>query len=148
MKVIFLKDDKNVKKGTVKEVSDGFAKNFLIPNGIVIQATQENLNKLKNQEKEDKVKKALKDTEIMEFIALLESKEIVISRKRAGNRMVQGSITKANISDAVLEQIGVKINSKDLKIEQKYFCFGWFSVSLKLGSGKIADLKIKIIEEI
>lgn len=143
MKVIFIKDNKKDKKGEVKDVSDGFAKNFLIPKGFCIQATQENMAKY-NKEQSD-MKKALeeKKEEIEKIISKFSQEVIEIVKPVAPNGMMQGSISKNEIADKIKEQMGIEIDKKNLKMS-KINTYGIHGVKLSLGEGMSALLTIQI----
>lgn len=144
MKVILLKDEKNVgKKNTVKEVADGYAQNFLIKNGLAIIASPENLKKLEEKllveekEKEDSIQ-ASKDLKIA-----LEDILLTIEKDSHKGKMY-GAVTSNEIADK-LEGYDIEISSKKIKVG-KIKSFGNFECQVDCGNQIKATLSLFIEE--
>lgn len=141
MKVIFLKDYKNGKKNEIKDIADGFAKNLLIPNGIAIIATKDNILALKrDQEKDIEIAKQ-KDIEIDNFINKVKDFIIVINKDATPKGVLHGTVTTSEIEHEFYLQTEYKIDKKDIKSE-KISTFGNFDIILNVGNGKKATFKL------
>ena len=134
MKVIFLKDLKNQgKKGEIKEVKDGYAKNFLIKNGYAIKETKESLKIL---DRENKQAKELKQK--------LEQEKIKFQVKTGKNDKVFGSISVKQIKDKLDEKY--KIDKKQIIINNPISSLGFHEVEIHLYKDIIAKIKIEVIK--
>lgn len=132
MKVIFLEDVPNVgEKGQIKEVTAGYARNYLIPKGLAQQATAGHLKDLKMQD-EARAKKAAKELKAAEALAakLLEKKVTIKVKAGEGGRLF-GSVTSADIAQA-LASGGIKVNKKKIDLVEPIKALGDYSVQIKL----------------
>lgn len=145
MKVIFLKDLKNQgKKGEIKEVKDGYAKNFLIKNGYAIKETKESLKIL---DRENKQAKELDEKNKKEAKALkqkLEQEKITFQVKTGKDDKVFGSISLKQIKDKLDEKY--KIDKKQIIINNPISSLGFHEVEIHLYKDIIAKIKIEVIK--
>ncbi len=146
MQVIFLKDHKSGKAGEIKNVSDGFARNSLIPVGIAIQATEANLKAHALQEKKNKAEKDANLKKQKELVKEIESKKIVITRESTPLNTIKGSIGHSDIATEFYLQTGIKIDKKDV-ISDKIFTFGTFNIELKIAEGVRATFILLVSKE-
>lgn len=142
MKVIFLKDVKNQgKKGEIKEVSDGYAQNFLIKKGLAVKQTEGSMKKL-NRELEDNKKLDEKLTkEAKELKSKLEKITLEFNANGNADRMF-GSISSKQIKDE-LDKLGYKIDKKQINSES-INSFGFHNVSLDLYKDIVATIKVSV----
>lgn len=141
MKVIFIKDLRNQgKKGEIKEVKDGYAKNFLIKNGYAVKETKETLTKLKrdNQKQEEEIKENIKKAEKLK--KELESKIYKFQVKTGKNDKVFGSISAKQIKD----EIGDLIDKKQIIIDYPIQSLGFHNVEINLYKDVKATIKIEV----
>ena len=111
MKVILLQDVKGSgKAGDVVKVSDGYARNLLIPKGFAIEANDKNMKALKKKKAEEEAQYQADKAAALEVKAQIEAKEFVIKTKGGENGKLFGSITSADIAEAVKEQSGADID--------------------------------------
>ena len=148
MKVILLEDVKNVgKKGQIINSKDGYARNFLIPKNLAIEATEVNLRNLDNAKK----KKEEKEQEIFEQAKVLEEelmqKTIVIKTKTGENGKLFGSITTKEISDLLEKEHGISIDKKKYDLEETIKSVGEYYVKIKLHPMVNAKLKVIVTEK-
>ena len=146
MKVLLIKDVKGTgKAGDIKEVKDGYGKNFLISKGFALHATDE---VIANYEAEQKIKAAQEAQEIAEAKELalkLESTKLTIKHKVGANGHLIGSVTNKEISEALEADFGIIIDKKAITLENKIKATGIFNVDCKLGHAVHATLKVDII---
>ena len=147
MKVIFLKDVKNVgKTREVKEVSDGYARNFLIPNELAKEATEEVLAAFKSQNEllEEKAEEALKESQVM--ATKLDDLEVPMAVKVGDEGQLFESVTAAKIADT-LKEMGYKVKKEQVALEEPIREPGEFPVILKFEHNLEAEIKVIISGE-
>lgn len=147
MKVILLEDVKALgKKGQIVNVSDGYARNMLLPKKLGLEATPKNLNDLKLQKAhEDKV--AQENLEAAQaFAKELEDKEVTVSIKVGKEGRTFGSVSTKEIAEAAKEQLGYDIDKKKMQLENPIKELGTTMVGIKLHPKVMAQLKVKVVE--
>ncbi|MBP5264494.1 MAG: 50S ribosomal protein L9 [Lachnospiraceae bacterium] len=148
MKIILLVDEKKLgKKGDIIEASEGYAKNYIIPKKIGVEATPKNLNDLKLH-KANEEKKAKELLEQAQALAKdLEDKPVVVKIKAGEGGKVFGSVSTKEIAAAVKEQHGIEIDKKKIQLAENLKNFGTYEVVLKLHPQVAAKLAVKVTEE-
>lgn len=148
MKVILLEDVKSLgKKGDIVNVNDGYARNFILPKKLGLEATGKNLNDLKLQ-KANEVKVAeqmLADAK--EFAGKLEAGKVEIKIKVGEGGRTFGSVSTKEIGNAVKEQMGYEIDKKKIQLKDVIKTLGTHSVPIKLHPKVTAELKVVVTEE-
>ncbi|MCJ8327431.1 MAG: 50S ribosomal protein L9 [Campylobacterales bacterium] len=148
MKVLLIKDVQGTgKAGEVKDVKDGYGKNFLIGKGFALSATTEVLAKWAEDEK---IKKDKADAEIKianDIKENLDSQKFTIKHKVGANGHLIGSVTNKEISEVLLVQASLKIDKKQITLKSKIKTVGIFEVDCKLGHGIHGTIKIDVIAE-
>lgn len=145
MKVILLKDVKGLGKlGEIKEVSDGYGRNFLIKNKLALEATEGNINFVKSQLKALEKKNERKFENAKELKEMIEKVRVVIKAKAGENGKLFGSITSEDISEALKTQHNIEIDKKTIDIEEPIKVVGDHIVDIKLGMNIVAKLRITI----
>ena len=148
MKVILQQDVKGKgKKGELVNVSDGYARNFLLPRKLAVQATHENLTVMKQQEK-DKQKKLERDkAKANEIAARLGDVLVKIPARSGGDGgKLFGSITSKEISEELQKQHGIEIEKNKIVQEEPIKSFGSYEVKCKLGFEIIGIIHVLVIE--
>ncbi len=147
MRVIFLKDVENVgKKYEVKEVKNGYARNFLIPQGLVEAATEDALKKLELQ-KEIEEKKAEEELKKVQGLAnSIDGQEITISVKVGEEGQLFESITSQKIYEK-LKKIGFDIKKKQIELEKPIETLGEFPVKIKFEHNLEAEITLVVVKE-
>ncbi len=148
MKIILLQDEKKLgKKGDVIEASDGFARNYILPKKIGIEATAKNMNDLKLQKaNEDKHAKEQLDA-AKALAALLEGKQIIVSIKGGEGGRTFGSVSSKEIAAACQEQHGIEVDKKKIQMTESLKNFGSYEVPIKLHPQVTGKLMVKVIEK-
>lgn len=143
MKVIFIKDLKNQgKKGEIKEVKDGYAKNFLIKNGYAIKETKESLKILDRDNKKAQELDEQHKKEAKELKQKLEQEKISFQVKTGQNDKVFGSISAKQIKDKLDEKY--KIDKKQILIKNPITSLGFHEVEIHLYKDIIAKIKVEV----
>ena len=148
MKVILLEDVKALgKKGEIVNVNDGYARNFILPKKLGLEATGKNLNDLKLQKaNEEKVAQQLWD-EAKELGKKLEAGKVELSIKVGEGGRAFGSVSSKEIAIAVKEQMGYDIDKKKIQLKDVLKTLGTHAVPIKLHPKVTAELKVIVTEE-
>lgn len=147
MKVILLEDVKSLgKKGQVVDINDGYARNFVLPKKLGIEANNKNLNdlKLKNANDEKIAKEQLEAAKA--FAAEMEKDEVVVSIKAGEGGRTFGSVSSKEIATAYKEQCGKEIDKKKIQLAEAIKNFGVYEVSVRVHSKVTGKLKVKVTE--
>ena len=147
MKIILLQDVKTLgKKGDIIEANDGYARNYILPKKIGVEANSKNLNDLKLQ-KSNEVKVAQEQLEAAQnFAKELETKEIVVKMKMGEGGKAFGSISSKEIAAAFKDQCGVTVDKKKIQLEEAIRSFGVYKVNVKLHPKVTGVLTVKVQE--
>jgi len=147
MKVILQQDVKGKgKAGTLVEVSDGYARNFLLPKKLAVAATPENMTVMKQQEKA-RLKKFEEDKAAANEVAKrLEGVIVKIPAKAGEGGRLFGSVTSMEISSALAEQHGIEIEKNKIVLDEQIKTFGSFEVKCKLGFEITGIINVLVVE--
>lgn len=147
MKVIFVKDVKgSAKKGEVKNVADGYARNMLLPKGLAVEATPENINKLEGQQSSAQFKIDTEKKNAAENAEKVNGKKVIIKAKAGSNDRLFGSVTASQVADAVKEQFGVSVDKKKISLSSDIKNFGTYSAVIKFYTGISAEIDVEVIQ--
>ena len=148
MKVILQQDVKGQgKKGQLVDVSDGYARNFLLPKKLAVEATADNVNTMKLQEKARKEREAAEKAEAQAIAARLADCPVRIAAKAGSGGRLFGAVTSKEISDALQAQYGMNINKSKLVQEEPIKAFGTYELKCKLGYEVTGTIKVVVSEE-
>ncbi len=146
MKVILLADIRGVgKKDEVINASDGYARNFLFPKKLAVEANSENMSKLKAKNDSKAYKKSVEKEEAQKIADKLKGILLKISVKTGENGKIFGSITAKEIADNLKEQYKIEIDKKKIDLKEPIKTLGSFSVSVKLYEGVVGVLKVQTL---
>ncbi len=148
MKVIFTVDVKGQgKKGEMKEVSEGYGRNYLLPRKLAIEATADNMNTLRLKEKAKAAAIAAEKAKATENAKALESLIVKIAAKAGSAGKLFGSITSKEISENLLKQHGIEIDSKKIVQSEPIKTFGSFEVKCKFGHEISGTIHVLVVED-
>ena len=148
MKVLLIKDVKTLgKAGELKEVADGYGKNFLIGKGLALHATTEVLNRYKAEQKKAAENEAKEIATAKELAEKLNATKLTIKHKIGANGHLIGSVTNKEIAEALHGQFSIEIDKKNISVDKKFKSVGIYEVDCKLGHSIHATLKVDIIGE-
>lgn len=147
MKVIFNVDVKGkAKKGELKEVSDGYARNYLLPRKLASEATADNINALKLKEKAKVTQMAREKAEAEANAAKLGEITVTIRAKAGGAGKLFGAVTSQEISAALKEQHGIEIEKNKIVQAEPIKTFGAYQIKAKLGYEVSGTINVLVIE--
>ena len=146
MKVIMLQDVKGKgKKGQMLEVSDGYARNFMLPKKLAIEATPDAINTMRMNDKATQERIAREKAEALATSKKLREMTVVVKAKGGGAGRLFGSVTNAEIADALAKQ-GVKLDKRKIVLGETIKSVGTYTATCKLGYEITAPLTVKIEE--
>ena len=148
MKVVFLTDVRGQgKRDEIKEVSDGYARNYLLPRKLAAEATSDMLNAIKIKEKAKAVQAAKDKAAALENAKRLESIVVRVPAKAGAGGKLFGSVTSKEISDALHEQFDLTIEKQKIVQAEPIKSFGAYEVKCKLGYEVTGTIHVLVIEE-
>ena len=148
MKVILLQDIKGVgKKDEVIQASDGYARNFLLPRKMAVEANAENMTKLKGKKDSQNHKKELEKEESQKIQKKLEGILLKIKVKAGENGKVFGGVTAKEISENLKAQYQIEVDKKKIDLKETIKTIGTQKVSIKLFEGIIGELRVDVLAE-
>ena len=147
MKVIFSTDVRGQgKKGEMKEVSDGYARNYLIPRGLAAEATADNINAMKLKEKAKAAQIAREKAQAEENARKLEGVQVLIRARAGSSGKLFGAVTSEAISNALKEQFGIEIEKNKIVQAEPIKTFGSYTVKAKLGYEVSGSINVLVVE--
>ena len=147
MKVILLQDVKGKgKKGQMIEVSDGYARNYMLPRKIAMEATTDAVNTMRMNDKATAERIAREKAEALATAGKLREMTVVVKAKGGGQGRLFGAVTNAEIATA-LEKAGVKLDKRKIVLNENIKNVGTYTVTCKLGYEISAPLSVKIEEQ-
>lgn len=145
MKVILKEDVKALgKKGKVCEVSDGYARNFLIPRGLAVEATQGNVQDLAHKKKQEDLRKQKEKEAAEDLKNKIENMKIVLKVKVGEKGRLFGSVTNKEIAETLEKVYNIKIDKRKIELSDAIKNVGDHSVIIKIHSEVTADLKVSV----
>ena len=147
MKVILLQDVKGKgKKGQMIEVSDGYARNFMLPRKLAVEATADAINTMKMNDKATQERQARERAEAMDISRKLRELTLVVKAKGGGAGKLFGSVTNQEIADSLKNQTGIALDKRKIALSDPIKSVGTYTVTCKLGYEITAPLTVKIEE--
>ncbi len=147
MKVILQQDVRGQgKKGQLVDVSDGYARNFLLPKKLAVIATPENLNTMKQQEKARKAQQAAEKAEAEALSKKLEGLMVKVAAKAGEGGRLFGAVTAKEISEALSAQHGVNIAKTKLVLDEPIKACGGYQIKAKLGYEIVGTVNVMVVE--
>ena len=147
MKVILLQDVKGKgKKGQMLEVSDGYARNFMLPKKLAMEATPDAINTMRMNDKAAAEKAARERAEAMDISRKLRELIVTVTAKGGGNGRLFGAVTTQEIAAALEKQSGIKLDKRKIVLNENIKNVGTYTATCKLGYEITAPLTVKIEE--
>ena len=147
MKVILTQDVRGQgKRGQMIEVSDGYARNFLLPRKLAQEATADNINTMRMNDKATQDRQAKERAEALELRNRMKDMTVVVTAKGGGAGRLFGSVTNTEVSEALAKQAGVQLDKRKIVLDEPIKSVGVYTVKCKLGYEINAELKIEVKE--
>lgn len=148
MKVILKADIKGVgKKDEVINASDGYARNFLFPKNLAVEANTENMSKLKAKQNSNAFKKSQEKQEAEKIAEKLSKILLKIKVKSGTNGKIFGGVSSKEIADNLEKQYQIKVDKKKIDLKETIKNLGTFSVDIRLFEGVVGKVKVDVISE-
>lgn len=145
MKVILTQDVKaQGKKGEMINVSDGYARNFLFPKGLAIEASAQAITEMENKEKARLHKIEVERAEAQAVASKLEGIMVKITATAGEDGRLYGSITSKDIAEALMKQTGIEIDRRKIQLDDPIRAFGAYSLPVKLVSGISGKINLTV----
>jgi len=145
VEVSLKQDVKNLgRQGDRVKVAEGYARNFLIPKGLAVEATKSNLKHLQHQQKLEQERAARERTEAEKMKAVLDELNVVIKARCGEGGRLFGSVTSGDIAAAVKEAAGIELDKRKVDLGEPIKAVGNYTIKIKLLPGVVADLKLKV----
>ena len=146
MKVILLDNIKGVgKKDEIITASDGYARNYLLPKKLAVEANAENMSKLNNKKESANYKKDQEKQQAEELAKKLKGIMLKIKVKAGENGKIFGGVTSKEISENLKSQYNFVVDKKKIELKDTIKTLGSFNVTVKLYEGILANLKVEVI---
>ena len=147
MKVILLQDVKSIgKKGELCNVSDGYARNFLLPRKLAKEANAQAMNELKNAEAAKEFKIKTETEQAQKSAGAVKGKTIKIYAKAGQGGKIFGSVTSREIAEEIKKQLGVEVDKKKIVLENDIKAFGTYNFDVKFYNGISATMSVAVCE--
>ena len=148
MQVILNKDVQGTgKAGDIVKVSDGFARNMLLPKGLAVEATPQNIKQIEKKKKEEAERKAEEKAQAQELKAELEKITLTLKTKAGEGGKVFGSVTSKDIVEALEKEYKIEIDKKKIQLDNSIKTVGEVTVDVKLYQEVIGKLKVNVVAE-
>jgi large subunit ribosomal protein L9 len=145
MRVIFRQDVSGVAKaGEIKEVADGYGRNFLLPHGLATLATPTELRKLELKRQMEARHQAQSEEEMRSLAEVLENLSVTLTVRAGSKGRLYGSIKGSDIAQELQKQTGYNIDKRKIRIEEPIRQLGEYEVPLRLGKGLIPKIKLVV----
>lgn len=148
MKVILLQDVKSLgKKDDIVEVSEGYARNYILPKKLGVEANGKNLNDIKLKKANEEKKAAKRLEEAKEYAKAVESKTVIVKIKAGEGGKTFGSVSSKEIAAEAKSQHGLELDKKKIQLPEPIKSLGMVKVPVKLHPQVTAELTVKVVEE-
>ena len=147
MKVILQQDVRGKgKRGQMIEVAEGYGRNYLLPRKLAVEATADNVNTMRMNDKATAERQARERAEALDISKRLKDITVTVACKGGGAGRLFGSVTSQEISDSLKAQTGIEIDRRKIVIPEAIKTVGQYTVKCKLGYEISGDLKLNVVE--
>ena len=148
MKVILKDNIKGVgKKDEVINASDGYARNFLLPKGLAVEANRENMSKLKAKEDSKAYKKVVEKEEAKKVAEKLSGIQVKVPVKAGENGKIFGGVSAKEIADLLKQNYNIEVDKKKIDLKETIKTLGLRTVTIKLYDGVVGNLRVDVISK-
>jgi len=148
MKVVFLEDVPNVARaGEIKEVANGYGRNFLIPRKLALLATAEVMNTIEARIEKKTRSQAQSETELIEMANQLDGREVFLEARAGGKDRLYGSITAADIASELERATGLTVDKRKIELDESIRQIGSYEVVIRLAKDIVPKIKVTVSEK-
>jgi len=148
MKVIFLEDVPNVAKvGEIKEVANGYGRNFLIPRKLALLASSKAINAMGTQLELKARSQAQTEAELLELANLLNGREVILEARTGGKDRLYGSITTADIATELERTTGLVVDKRKIELDDTIRQIGSYEVTIRLAKDIVPQIRVTVSEK-
>jgi large subunit ribosomal protein L9 len=148
MKVILMSDVKSLgNAGTVLEVADGYARNFLLPRGLAAEASSGSLALLEQRRRSQARRDAESLADVKALAEKIEAASVSVSAKSGGNGKLFGAITNANVAEAMQRELGIEVDRHKIELPESIKALGTYPIEVRLGKNVIAKTTLKVVAD-
>lgn len=148
MKVILLDNIKGVgKKDEVINASDGYARNFLFPKKLAVEANAENMSKLNAKKNSEQFKRNVEKQNAEDIKKKMSEIVLIVKVKAGDNGKIFGGVTSKEISENLKNQFKIDVDKKKIEVKETIKNLGVFNITIKLFEGVVANLKVNVVSE-
>ena len=148
MKIILIQDVKSLgKKGDIVEVNQGYARNFVLPKKLGVEATPENLNNLKLKNQNDEKIAAENLAAAKKLAEELKDKKVTIEMKVGANGKTFGSVSTKEVAEVIKKQLGIEVDKKKIIMKDAVKALGGYNSGIKLHPQVTAELLLDVVEQ-
>ncbi len=146
MKVVYLKDSGKAKKGDIREVADGYARNYLIPFGIAVPASPQAVKAVEAQKEGKAQRQAREEVELRRIAEMLQDKELLFRARVGAKGRLHGAVTSADIAEKLSQLVNVQIDKRAVRLDEPLHKVGNYEVLISFARGIEAKVKV-VVEE-
>lgn len=147
MKVVFLEDVQGVaKEGEIKEVSDGYGRNFLLPRKLALSATPANIKVMEEKKRRQARREAKTEAEIAELGRQLDGKEVTIKANVGAEGHLHGAVTTTDIA-AAFERQGINVDKRKIELTEPIHDAGSYNITIRLSKDVVPTIKVNVVAE-
>jgi len=148
MKVVFLEDVPNVARaGEIKEVANGYGRNFLIPRKLALLARPEVMNTIETRIEKKTRSQAQSETELIEMANQLDGREVFLEARAGGKDRLYGSITAADIASELERATGLTVDKRKIELDESIRQIGSYEVVIRLAKDIVPKIKVTVSEK-
>ncbi len=148
MKVVLLQNVKNLgEEGEIKDVADGYARNYLLPKGLAIEATQDKIKEIKERNLKQERKKDKEKAAALQLKEKIDGQTLELTVKTGGGDKLFGAVTGKEITELIQKNLGVTIDKKKIDMKDAIKHIGEYSVKIKIYPTIQADIKLKVLPQ-
>ena len=148
MKVILLDNIKGVgKKDEIINANDGYARNFLFPKKLAVEANEENMSKLNAKKNSEQFKRNVEKQNAEDIKKKMSEIVLIVKVKAGDNGKIFGGVTSKEISENLKNQFKIDVDKKKIEVKETIKNLGVFNITVKLFEGVVANLKVNVVSE-
>lgn len=148
MKVVFIKDlPGRAKRGEIKEVADGYARNFLLPRGLAVLATSETIHSIQTRREQITMHQAQEQEKLKEIAHNIDGKQVILKARAGAQERLFGSVTTSDIAQALSQLVGFNIDKRKIELDEPLRKLGNYEIIIRLSKDVEAKITVIIEEE-